>query len=123
MLVHVRVQIDFQTYRNCPVADELGFLETCGIDVASPKFPIPVQPAQDFPELMRVIQVPDIISSNSSGLCSKGTSAHQEWRLATSGFFMHGLGASAAPSVTPPLMASMALCVLAFSFQDKGLFA
>ena len=53
----MRAQIDFQTYRNCPVADELGFLEACAIDVASPKFPIPVQPAQDFPALMRVIQV------------------------------------------------------------------
>ena len=39
------------------MADELGFLETCGIDIASPKFPIPVQPAQDFPALMHVIQV------------------------------------------------------------------
>ena len=51
-------QIDFQTYRDCPVPDERGFLAQCGIDVDSPKFPIPVQPAQDMPELMRVIQVP-----------------------------------------------------------------
>jgi hypothetical protein len=42
------------------VPDERAFLAQCGIDVESPKFPIPVQPAQDMPELMRVIQVPDL---------------------------------------------------------------
>ncbi len=49
------MQIDFQTYRDCPVADERKFLEICGIDVSSPKFPIPVQPAADFPDVMRVV--------------------------------------------------------------------
>jgi hypothetical protein len=52
-------QIDFQTYRSCPVADERQFLIQCAIDVNSPKFPIPVQPAADFPDLMRVIAACD----------------------------------------------------------------
>ena len=67
--MHACAQIDFQTYRNCPVADELGFLETCAIDINSPKFPIPVQPAQDFPALMHVIQVLFELTS-SAVLCS-----------------------------------------------------
>ena len=68
------VQIDFQTYRDCPVADELAFIEQCAIDIASPKFPIPVQPAHDMPELMRVIQVP---SSWFHGFrCVSGNTEH-----------------------------------------------
>lgn len=48
-------QIDFQTYRDCPVADERKFLEECGINITSSKFPIPVQPVADFPEIARVL--------------------------------------------------------------------
>ncbi len=49
------MQIDFQTYRDCPVPDERKFLEICNIDVSSAKFPIPVQPASGFPEVMKVV--------------------------------------------------------------------
>lgn len=49
------VQVDLQTYRDCPVPDERLFLELCNIDVESAKFPIPVQPLIDFPELTHVV--------------------------------------------------------------------
>ena len=48
-------QIDLQTYRECPVPDERLFLEICGIDIKSTRFPIPVQPLIEFPELVRVV--------------------------------------------------------------------
>ncbi|CAL5224336.1 g7008 [Coccomyxa viridis] len=48
-------QIDLQKYRDCPVPDERLFLEMCNIDIESTRFPIPVQPLIDFPELVRVV--------------------------------------------------------------------
>lgn len=53
--MHLPVQIDLQTYRDCPVPDEQLFLEICNIDIESQRFPIPVQPLIDFPELTRVV--------------------------------------------------------------------
>ena len=49
------VQIDLQAYRDCPVPDERLFLEICNINVKSTRFPIPVQPLTDKPELVRVV--------------------------------------------------------------------
>ena len=49
------LQIDLQTYRDCPVPDERLFLEICNINIRSNRFPIPVQPLMDFPELVRVV--------------------------------------------------------------------
>ena len=49
------MQIDLQTYRDCPVPDERLFLEICNINIHSNRFPIPVQPLMDFPELVRVV--------------------------------------------------------------------
>ena len=49
------MQIDLQAYRDCPVPDERLFLEICNINVESTRFPIPVQPLTDKPELIRVV--------------------------------------------------------------------
>ena len=49
------LQIDLQKYRDCPVPDERLFLEVCNIDIESTRFPIPVQPLIDFPELVKVV--------------------------------------------------------------------